>query len=100
MSRQLEQGSERRDAKRWHNVRLAVDHGLAEAVSYAGGELTGFAVKLSDYEVLLTLKAVFPAGAMVAFVGAPTLADALVKGMIEAERDVLKWRADRYVGQS
>jgi hypothetical protein len=98
MSRQLEQDSEDRDARRWRQVCLAVDHGLQAAVEHNGGVLTGMAVKTSDYEVLITLKAVFPGGPMVAFVGAPTVGDAFVKGMMDANRDKLRWRPDKYVG--
>lgn len=103
MSRQLEQRSEDK-AKRFNQLlRKAANGGLAEAVEYAGGELTGLAFKISPWEVLLTIKADFPGGPMVGFVGAGGVGECMVKAMIEAKRDGVRWRPDKWnqnVGES
>lgn len=96
MSRQLE--AERETRRRALDLRIvsAAEGGLEAAVERAGGELRGLSVKFSGVDVLVTLKAEFSAGKQVAFVGADTLAGALVKGCQEARADRLRWRADKY----
>lgn len=79
---------------------LAIYGGLFDAVGHAGGVLTGFSVKLGDYDTLMTLRAVFPAGSQIAFVGAEDLPGALAKATREAGSDRLRWRSDRFGGQS
>ena len=96
MSRQLEQGREERQKREDNSVLLACESGLAAAVSRAGGELTGLGVRYSTMDVLITIKAVFPAGPQICFVGGETIGKALVKGMREAYLDRLKWRPDKY----
>jgi hypothetical protein len=46
--------------------------------------------------VLVTIKATFPGGPQVAFVGAEDVAGALRKGMREAARDSLNWKEDKW----
>lgn len=100
MSRQLEQTIENQGARRLALASAAINGDLARAVQRAGGELVGFSVKLSEVECLLVLRADFPAGRMVAFCASSDLPAALVKAVYEGSRDKLRWRADRYVGES
>lgn len=96
MSRQLEQKQEERKARRDKRVLLAVNGGLEAGVERAGGRLHGFSVKLSEYDCLLTLRAEFPGGAMVAFVGGADLPDVLLKGSKAAKTDGLRWKKDKW----
>ena len=96
MSRQLEQHLEDKQAKRNNQALRAINGGLEDAVSYAGAELTGLNVKITPYEVLIVVKAKFPAGPMVAFCGAGDLCDALIKVMRDGRTDALRWRPDQY----
>lgn len=75
---------------------LAVYGGLERGVEKAGGQLVGLSVKFNGFDCLLTLKAEFPAGMMVGFVGGEDLAQVLRKGASEAVRDNVKWRADKW----
>lgn len=96
MSRQLEKKSEDRRAKFEQNVLRAIEGGLETAVERAGGELRGFSVKVDPWECLLTIRADFPGGAQVAFVGASGIGECLVKAMLEAGRDKLRWKEDKW----
>lgn len=96
MSRQLEQGIEERAARRDKRVLSAIHGGLEAGVARAGGQLGGFSVKLSEYDCLLTLRAEFPGGAMVAFVGGADLPDVLIKGSRAARSDGLRWKKDKW----
>lgn len=100
MTRQQDAVEEERRLKQDRVLVRAVRHGLERAVLRAGGEFTGFTAKINPVECLLVIKAVFPAGPMVAFVGSSDLAAAIVKAEYEAGRDNLRWKKDRYVGQS
>jgi len=96
MSRQLEQALEERAKKRRDSEYAAAHGGLVDAVSRAGGILQGMSVRWDGVSVLLTLRARFPAGGMVAFVGGEELGPALAKAMTEARTDALNWRVDKY----
>lgn len=96
MSRQLEQVSEDRAARRRKLLLKAVTGGLEDAVGRAGGELRGLSLKLGDYEVLMTLRAEFPAGSMVGFVGGADVEACYIKGMNLAGNDQMKWREDKW----
>ncbi len=96
MTRQLEQASEDRASRRRNLLYKAVDRGLEAAVERAGGQLQGFSIKLSSWEVLMTLRADFPAGPMVGFVGGADLEACMIKGMQLAGRDEIKWREDKW----
>lgn len=96
MSRQLEQQMEDRTSREQDAVLQAVYGGLSEAVHRAGGDLTGFSVKLSGGDCLITLKAVFENNPSIAFVGSEDLPGALRKAVRELHRDQLGWREDRY----
>jgi hypothetical protein len=100
MTRLNEAEEDRRFERRAKKIARAVDGGLAEAVGRAGGEYQGLSAKHNPVECLLIIKAIFPAGAQVAFCGSNDLGSALIKAMYEASRDNLQWRADRYGGES
>jgi hypothetical protein len=99
MARSREAAAEAAQEKRLRAAGKVVDGGLVEGVSRAGGELLGFSVKLSPYDVLITLRAEFPGGRMVGFIGGETLSGALVKAQREAASDAIKWREDRWAGK-
>lgn len=78
---------------------LAVDSiygGLEEAVEYAGAELLGFSVSYRGIDVLVTIRAKFPAARMVGFVGAASLPAALGKAAQEVSKDGFRWKTDSY----
>lgn len=75
---------------------LAMYGGLESGVAHAGGELVGLSVKFDGAGCLLTLKAHFPGGVMVGFVGGDDLAHVLRKAAAEAVRDNVKWREDKW----
>ena len=74
----------------------AVEFELVGSVANAGGELLGLSVRFSDVDCLLTLKALLPAGQMVAFVGGATLADCFRRAVNEAYQDKLRWKEDQW----
>jgi len=74
--------------------------GLEAAVERAGGELTGLAMRTNDGSVLLTLKARFPAGHVVGFVGSDSIAGCLLKAVVDAKRDAVRWKPDQYKQRS
>lgn len=96
MTRQLEAAREVKQAKLDKQVLFAIEGGLSEAVSRAGGELTGLGVNLRGGDCLLVIKAVLAGKRQIAFVGAADLPNALVKAMREGNADKLAWRADKY----
>lgn len=96
MSRQLEAKLEQKRKRYQDDVLLSVQGGLEDAVNRAGGELTGVAIRTSDVECLATIKAKFPGGPMIAFVGGDDIGACLRKGMREGRTDSLRWRADKW----
>lgn len=100
MSRQLDALHETRRDKRYSGLVSAVEFGLVEAIGRAGGELTGFAVKFRGGDVLLIVKATLAGKPQVAFIGAEDLGSALLKAVREGNQDKLRWREDRYGGNS
>ena len=100
MSRQLEEMSERRSVRRHLAIVKAVEFELERSVGAAGGDLQGFAFKNRGSDCLLILKVILAGKAQVAFVGGEDLGSCLIKAVREAKGDKLKWREDKYVGQS
>lgn len=96
MTRTLEAVQEIRARKLHDAVVRAIEFELVGAVAHNGGELTGFSVRLGEWETLVTLRATFPAGKMICFVGSETLAHTLLKCVREAQTDKLVWRADKF----
>lgn len=96
MSRQLEQEIEDRARKQKDAAVFALYGGLTGAVAHGGGELYGFSVKMQEGDCLMTLRAIFPAGRQVAFVGSDDLVGVFVKAVREARTDQLRWREDNF----
>lgn len=96
MSRQLEADLEKRFERERAEVYRAVCGGLDSGVSESGGVLQGLSAKLGEHDCLLTLRAEFPTGRMVAFIGGEDLGSCLRKAQREAAADGLRWKADRY----
>ena len=85
-----------RESRRAMRLLRNCEGGLESAVERAGGELAGFSAKMSGYDVLLTLRADFPGGRMIAWCGSSTLATAVDKATREASSDGLRWRPDKW----
>jgi hypothetical protein len=98
MSRQLEQVVEERTARRYKAIVAAVEYELESALSRAGAELTGLAVKLRPGECLVVVKAILAGRPQVAFVGAEDFGSCLIKAVRLARSDKLRWKADEYGG--
>ncbi len=96
MTRQGDVKAEEATRTRRLRVTQVLDGGLCEAVERSGGILYGLNVRIDSYEVLGVLKARFPSGAMVAFVGSETFAGMLIKAAREAGTDKLRWRVDKW----
>ena len=96
MTRQLERGREDRWRKRADRLARACEDGLTDAVGHAGGELTGVSVRIDPYECVMTIKAIFPAGPMVGFVGAGSLGDCVLKAERDSHSDQVRWRPDKW----
>jgi len=99
MTRQNDADNEAREEKRLRALGRAVDTELARAVSRAGGQLVGLTLKGGEFDSLMVIKADFPAGRMVSFVGASDWAGCFLKAVREAESDGLRWREDRFYGK-
>ena len=96
MTRLLEQKQEEKQMLRNKEILAAVEFELVGAIAHGGGQLTGFSIKVSEVDCLLTLRAKFEGEGMVCFVGAPDIGDCLRKGVVEAYHNRLRWRADAY----
>jgi len=96
MTRQLEAKIEQRALRQKERALLSVYGGLEDGVSRAGGALLGFTVSYRGGDVLMVLKADFPAGRMIAFVGAEDLPEVLSKAAKEAASDALRWKEDKW----
>lgn len=96
MSRAIEQSVEDRAKRERSRVVRSVYGGLEAAVERAGGQLVGLSVSWRGTDVLMTLRAQFPAGRMVGFVGAADLPAVFVKAVREAGNDGVRWREDSY----
>jgi hypothetical protein len=92
----LDKVMEARMAREREATLLAVYGGLESGVERAGGELIGISVRIQAMDCLLTLRAVFPAGAMVGFVGGEDLAAVMRKAAGEAARDQVRWQEDKW----
>lgn len=77
-------------------ILAAVEFELVGSIAHAGGVLTGFSVKFSDSDCLMTLRAVIGSRPMVSFVGCPDLSSCFRKAVVEAYHDGLKWRKDEF----
>lgn len=96
MTRQLEQASEERSLKRDKVVLYACNGGMLDSIRRDGGILEGLSFKFGEYDCLLTLRADFPAGRRVAFVGGDDLAYCIRKAFKASSAGKLHWRVDKY----
>lgn len=100
MSRQLEKLAEDRQALRSKRIILAVEFGLEEGVRLSGGVFLGFSIRCDGGEALMVLKAQIEGERQVSFIGAEDLGACLIKAEREARRGNLKWREDKWNGES
>lgn len=96
MSRQLELVQEERTKKTHKALVRAVEFELQSAVALTGGVLTGFSVKIDEWQTLITLKAIVDDVPSVSFVGADSLTGCFLKAVREARSDKLAWREDKW----
>jgi hypothetical protein len=96
MSRQLEQHLEEVTKRRHLAVVAAVEYALVGSIERAGGELTGFSVKLAEGDCLLTLRVTLAGRSQVSFVGAEDLGSALIKAVNLGRHDKLKYRPSKF----
>ena len=97
MSRQLEAIDEQKRERADRALVRSVMRDIPLGVHDMGLVLRGFAVRIDDYETLITLRASRGGQAEIAFVGSATVADALRKAGREAMAGKLSWRADKFV---
>ncbi len=96
MTRQADVVQEER-TKRMHLALVkALEYELVGAIAHSGGVLTGFSVKIDDFDTLMTLRAVVAGRPQIAFVGGDTLTSVILKVVREAYADKLRWREDQY----
>ena len=98
MTRQLEQVREDRQKKNDAALLLALDGGLVDDVGRAGAVLLGFSVAINPAECLITLRVELAGRRQIAFVGAATIQDAILKACREARHDRLRFRDDKFGG--
>lgn len=77
-------------------IEECLDYALLGAVAYCGGVMTGFSIKIGEVDILLTLRAEFPAGHMIAWVGGDSVVDIMLKAKRFASSEDLRWKADKY----
>lgn len=96
MTRSTEANAEEKQQRRALALLRCTEGGLVEAVEAGGGELTGFSAKMGEWDCLLTLRAVFPSGPCIGFIGGETLGGCLLKAVAQAKKDAIGWRVDNF----
>ena len=96
MSSEEERKAEAKKSRRLAAIGRAADSGLESTLSREGIDFVGLSYKNRLYDHLIVVKAVKDGEAVVAFIGASSFGDALLKAQREASRDKLVWKADRY----
>lgn len=96
MTRQADVVSEERTKREHLALIKAMEYDLVGSVAHSGGVLTGFSVKIGEWETLVTLRAVVAGRPQIAFVGGDSLTSTILKCVRQAKQDKLRWRADRY----
>lgn len=96
MTRLLDVKLEERQAIKDSQLVRACEFELVGSLSAAGCTLTGFSVKLDQFQCLITLRALVDDLQQVAFVSADTLPDCLRKCPQMAQTDRLKWSPDKW----
>jgi hypothetical protein len=70
--------------------------GFEELIDDQGGVCMGISIRSNQYQTLLVIRAVFPGGPFVGFVGAETGAEAVSKAYTELSHNKLTWKPDKY----
>lgn len=96
MSRQLDQIRETRETKRRDALVRALEFELPGSLENQGITLLGFALKYDAYECLMTIKADVGGVRHVAFIGAASPIDCILRAVQTAQNDRLRWREDKY----
>lgn len=73
-----------------------LDGGLEHLVGQQGGVCLGISIRSTQADTLLVIRAEFPAGRMVAFVGGSSGVQALAKADRQLRNGGLTWRPDRF----
>lgn len=97
MSRQLEQEWELKQETRRDHLYRACEFGIVGGLQAQGIELRGFAIKYSEADCLLTVKAKIGDGYVVAFVSSDTITNCILKAEHEARHNAFRWKADQYL---
>lgn len=84
------------EVRRATKLEEVLDHGLSGKIAYSGGDLTGFSMKIGNSGYLLTLRARFPGGHMVSWVGAENMTEVILKSERLASQEALEWNKDKY----
>lgn len=82
--------------RRAEKITEVLDHGLAGSIAYQGGVLTGFSMRVGQVDFLITLRASFPGGHKIAWVGAENMTEVILKSERLAAGNALEWRNDKY----
>lgn len=98
MSRQLEQELESTARRKQIRLAHAVDFGLERAVQQKGRLFYGLTFRHRPADALIVLKSTVGGVREVAFVGAVSLSEALLKAVRLAEAGKLGWREDKFTG--
>lgn len=96
MSKVEVKGSEKKAPRRAVKLEEVLTHGLSGTIAYQGGELTGFSMKVGNVDFLLTLRAHFPAGHLISWVGASSMVEVFLKAERLAAEGRMEWHGDKY----
>lgn len=96
MSRQLEAASEERERRRVEALIKALEFGINNAISNQGAALKGIAIRYSEFDCLLTIKADFNGTRHIAFIGSDSMMNCLIKCDRAAVENNLRWKKDKY----
>jgi hypothetical protein len=96
MSSPEEQKAEQRRSKKAHRLQYVCEGGLEDAFDKIGYTVTGLSIRTNPDDYLITVRAFRNGELKVAFCGASTLANCLIKLRTEAQHGRLRWRADKY----
>lgn len=97
MSRQLELVAEQRTATKHKALIKALEYELVGVLGNAGATLTGFSVKIDEWQCLLTLRAILNDQNVYAHVGGDTVISCILKAVRAAQYDKLRWKEDKFV---
>lgn len=100
MSRQLDLKIEVREENRREEFVKSVEFGIAGTLRGSGIELLGYAIRYSDFNCLMTVKADIDGVRSVAFVGSDTIMNCFLKVYYDARNESLRWREDQYHSSS